>query len=145
LPRYASAGERKPLFLVREFSYSTKMTVKHISAITLIVSNMFRSAGFYKDLGFVRLLDGPNERFTSYKIGASFLNLASSSRDDARPQRLWGRLIFHVDDVDTLYQLALDKGLKPEAEPRDAEWGERYFHLRDPDGHGLSFSKVLEE
>jgi uncharacterized glyoxalase superfamily protein PhnB len=22
--------------------------------------------------------------------------------------------------------------------PRDAEWGERFFHLTDPDGHELS-------
>jgi len=27
---------------------------------------------------------------------------------------------------------------------RDAERGERYFHLLDPDGHELSFAKPLE-
>jgi uncharacterized glyoxalase superfamily protein PhnB len=27
--------------------------------------------------------------------------------------------------------------------PTDAPWGERYFHLRDPDGHELSFAKLL--
>ena len=27
--------------------------------------------------------------------------------------------------------------------PRDAEWGERYFHIADPDGHELSFAKPL--
>ena len=27
--------------------------------------------------------------------------------------------------------------------PRDAEWGERYFHLTDPDGHELSFARPL--
>jgi catechol-2,3-dioxygenase len=25
----------------------------------------------------------------------------------------------------------------------DAEWGERYFHLTDPDGHELSFARPL--
>src|SRR5438094_9365715 len=24
--------------------------------------------------------------------------------------------------------------------PRDAEWGERFFHVTDPDGHELSFA-----
>jgi uncharacterized glyoxalase superfamily protein PhnB len=27
--------------------------------------------------------------------------------------------------------------------PTDAPWGERYFHLRDPDGHELSFAKLV--
>jgi hypothetical protein len=27
--------------------------------------------------------------------------------------------------------------------PRDAEWGERFFHLTDPDGHELSFAWPL--
>jgi len=33
--------------------------------------------------------------------------------------------------------------LDPDSTPRDAEWGERYFHLTDPDGHQLSFAKRL--
>jgi hypothetical protein len=32
--------------------------------------------------------------------------------------------------------------LKPEITPRDAEWGERFFHLVD-DGHELSFARLL--
>jgi uncharacterized glyoxalase superfamily protein PhnB len=27
--------------------------------------------------------------------------------------------------------------------PSDAPWGERYFHIRDPDGHELSFARRL--
>ncbi len=30
-----------------------------------------------------------------------------------------------------------------EAPPRDAKWGEGYFHLADPEGHELSFSIPL--
>ena len=43
-----------------------------------------------------------------------------------------------------MYARAIAQGLYPEAAPRDAEWGERYFHLLDPDGHELSFAKALE-
>jgi len=32
--------------------------------------------------------------------------------------------------------------LAPEA-PLNASWGERYFHLHDPDGHELSFARPL--
>ena len=34
--------------------------------------------------------------------------------------------------------------LAPEAAPADAPWGERYFHITDPDGHELSFAKRLD-
>ena len=27
--------------------------------------------------------------------------------------------------------------------PRDATWGERYFHIVDPDGHELSFAQPI--
>jgi hypothetical protein len=33
--------------------------------------------------------------------------------------------------------------LDPDTTPADAEWGERYFHLTDPDGHEISFAKPL--
>ena len=35
-------------------------------------------------------------------------------------------------------------GYQIEAPPRDAEWGERFFHLTDPDGHELSFAWPLK-
>ena len=35
-----------------------------------------------------------------------------------------------------------DHGFDPEI-PQDASWGERYFHMRDPDGHELSFAPPL--
>ena len=42
-----------------------------------------------------------------------------------------------------LYHHAITGGLKPDTKPRDAEWGERYFHITDPDGHELSFAHPL--
>jgi uncharacterized glyoxalase superfamily protein PhnB len=42
-----------------------------------------------------------------------------------------------------MHSLAFEAGFVPEFEPRDAAWGERYFHLRDPDGHELSFPRPL--
>ena len=55
----------------------------------------------------------------------------------------WGRVIFYVSDVDALHQRALAAGYRPTTSPRDAEWGERFFHLDDPDGHELSFARPL--
>jgi catechol 2,3-dioxygenase-like lactoylglutathione lyase family enzyme len=40
-------------------------------------------------------------------------------------------------------KLLKDRGFNPEI-PRDASWGERYFHMLDPDGHELSFAQPLQ-
>ena len=52
-------------------------------------------------------------------------------------------MIFYVADVDALYERALAAGCQSTTAPRDAEWGERFFHLIDPDGHELSFARPL--
>ena len=46
-------------------------------------------------------------------------------------------------DVDAMHETVVGAGHVPEFTPRDAPWGERYFHLRDPDGHELSFARPL--
>jgi uncharacterized glyoxalase superfamily protein PhnB len=52
-------------------------------------------------------------------------------------------VIFHVSDVDAFYSQAVAAGLKPDTAPADAPWGERFFHLTDPDGHELSFARPI--
>jgi catechol 2,3-dioxygenase-like lactoylglutathione lyase family enzyme len=59
------------------------------------------------------------------------------------PAGRWGRLIFHVADVDAFWRHLTEKGFNPGI-PRDAQWGERYFHMTDPDGHELSFARPLK-
>ena len=50
-----------------------------------------------------------------------------------------------VDDVDAVHARAEGAGYHPATGPTDASWGERYFHIRDPDGHELSFARPLAE
>jgi catechol 2,3-dioxygenase-like lactoylglutathione lyase family enzyme len=116
------------------------LTVRRISAVTLAVRDMARSVGFYRLLGLRLLYGGEGAPFTSFAAGEGFLNLIASPDFDGR---WWGRVILHVDDVDALHAAAVRAGLRPEAAPRDAPWGERFFHLRDPDGHELSFARPL--
>ena len=54
----------------------------------------------------------------------------------------WGRLIFYVTDVDALWNHLKEWGFDPEV-PRDACWGERYFHMPVPDGHELSCARPI--
>jgi catechol 2,3-dioxygenase-like lactoylglutathione lyase family enzyme len=115
-------------------------SVESINAVTLGTRDMARAVRFYAALGFPFAYGGPDATFTSYAFGGSHLNLIAETHG---PINWWGRVIIHVSDVDALYQCALDAGLVPESAPADASWGERYFHIRDPDGHQLSFAKRL--
>jgi catechol 2,3-dioxygenase-like lactoylglutathione lyase family enzyme len=89
-----------------------------ISAVTLATHDMKRAVHFYRALGFELASGGETAGFTSFAVGAGYLNLIVAPRE------------------------ARAAGLAPEA-PRDAEWGERYFHLTDPDGHELSFARPI--
>jgi catechol 2,3-dioxygenase-like lactoylglutathione lyase family enzyme len=117
-------------------------SIDSINAVTLATHDMARAVEFYASLGFKKHYGGSTADFTSFRVGDGFLNLIAQPTD--RSWSWWGRLIFHVSDVDATHDLAVSNGLEPETPPRDAEWGERYFHLTDPDGHELSFAKPLE-
>jgi len=112
-----------------------------ISAVTLATHDMARAVRFYRALGFEMAYGGEQAAFTSFRVGTGYLNLTAEAPH--RTWSWWGRLVLHVSDVDALYLHARALGLAPEAPPRDAPWGERYFHLTDPDGHELSFARPL--
>jgi catechol 2,3-dioxygenase-like lactoylglutathione lyase family enzyme len=112
-----------------------------ISAVTLGTHDMGRAVRFYRALGFELVSGGEAQSFTSFAVGPGHLNLIAVP-PGAR-WSWWGRVILHVEDVDELHARARFAGLAPPAPPRDAEWGERYFHLTDPDGHELSFARPL--
>ncbi|HZB90440.1 MAG TPA: TIGR03668 family PPOX class F420-dependent oxidoreductase [Stellaceae bacterium] len=115
--------------------------IRSISAVTLATHGMARAVRFYRDLGFDLIAGGEQADFTSFRVGTGYLNLIAAPAE--RRWSWWGRVIFHVEDVDALHARAIAAGLHPEAPPRDAPWGERYFHLSDPDGHELSFARPL--
>ena len=115
--------------------------IESLSAITLATHDMAAAVRFYRALGFVPRYGGETAGFTSFAVGGGYLNLIAQPAE--RRWSWWGRVIFYVADVDALYERAIHAGLTPQAPPRDAEWGERYFHLTDPDGHELSFARPL--
>lgn len=115
--------------------------IESISAITLATHDMARAVRFYEALGFDQLYGGESASFTSFRVGSGYLNIVAAPAE--KQWKWWGRVIFYVSDVDALYERALAHSMQPEAAPRDAEWGERYFHLTDPDGHELSFARPL--
>jgi catechol 2,3-dioxygenase-like lactoylglutathione lyase family enzyme len=115
--------------------------IESIDAITLASHDMARAVAFYSALGFRLTYGGADAPFTSLAGRDCYLNLTLQPSE--KEWSWWGRVIFHVSDVDAIYERALAAGLTPDTRPRDAEWGERYFHITDPDGHELSFAKRL--
>ena len=58
------------------------------------------------------------------------------------------RIIFQTEDVDTLYYYLRNDDTvsnlgKFETKPTDADWGERYFQMRDPDGYEIVFATPI--
>ena len=118
------------------------MTIRQINAVTLAVRDMGRAVEFYRDrLNLPMLYGGESASFTSFRIGEGHLNLTLAPEGG---WNWWGRLIFYVDDVDALYRRVVEAGLTTSTTPQNASWGERYFHIADPDSHELSFAMPLE-
>jgi len=124
------------------------MKVTKISAVTLPVSDMKKSVDFYSKIpNFKIVYGGTNAQFTSFLIDdaiKSYLNLKLSKTCSID----FGRIIFYTDDVDDLFTYMQDDKTvselgKFESKPQDAIWGERFFHMLDPDGYKLSFATPL--
>ncbi|HKC00499.1 MAG TPA: VOC family protein [Terriglobales bacterium] len=86
--------------------------VEKITAVTLRVANMEASVRFYKDvLGLEIIYGSEGSYFTSLrtKDGHTILNL-----EHGNASIRWGRLIFHVSDVDRFWAYLMEKGFHPD-------------------------------
>jgi catechol 2,3-dioxygenase-like lactoylglutathione lyase family enzyme len=142
------------------------MKVYRISAITLKVKDMEKSCQLYLKIPGFRLTYGgaPSDSFTTFEIGKesnTYLNLEliedpdrsydfykKSNLEKTKGSEDFGRIIFHVEDVDRLYSYMkhdeyISKSIVFEDEPTNAPWGERFFHIRELNGYQLSFAQPL--
>lgn len=117
--------------------------VESVSAITLITGDMEASVAFYAVLDLEVVFGGAADMFTTFKVSeGQFLNLQFDSSWRS-PERVWGRFILWVDDVDAVHEAFVTAGYSPSMAPADAPWGERYFHIVDPAGHEVSVARRL--
>jgi uncharacterized glyoxalase superfamily protein PhnB len=94
---------------------------------------------FYRTLGLDVTYGGPDAPFTTLRADQAVINLrrAAVGGDSA-----WSRVILRVRGVDALHRELAGKGVVAPA-PRNAEWGERYFEVQDPQGVVISFAELL--
>ena len=101
---------------------------------------------FYQGLGFQLLYGGPQALFTSFQVGDGYLNLQAGPVSGLAPrQQVCGA--DHLQGSTTWTPCIGGRrqaGYRPATAPADAPWGERYFHIRDPDGHEVSFARPLD-
>ena len=126
------------------------MKVTKVSAITIFAKSMNDSCMFYSRLPkFEISYGGPDSNFTSFQINQSpdmYLNIQPLSLKQKTESVC--RIIFHTEDVDALYYyLRNDDKVSNlgefETNPTDADWGERYFQMRDPDGYPIVFATPI--
>lgn len=117
-----------------------------LNAITFVTADMAASCAFWQAAGLQTAYGGPDATFTSFRAGGgTFVNLsgAEAASGVAASDTLWGRIIIHVDSPDVVHAALTAAGYAPHAEPADAPWGERYFHVTDPDHNEISFACPL--
>jgi len=111
-----------------------------ISAITLRVTSMTESVRFYRDmLGLKLVYGGEESSFSTFSIERNYLNLQLSGSTVTE----WGRVVLHCTDVDRMHARLKSLGYAF-PQPKDAPWGERFFHIKDPDGHELSIAQPIK-
>ena len=118
---------------------------------------MKNSCQFYSSIPkFELTYGGPDTNFSTFRINESpemFLNIELQEQIIDKTKSVDNehfRIIFHTDDVDALYYYLRNDDTfsslaKFDTKPTDAEWGERFFQVRDPDGYPIVFATPLSK
>ena len=97
-------------------------------------------------------MPGPDGRImhAQFRIGDSAVMLVDENRAYGMlgPKAVGGTPVtihLYVDDVDAVYQRAVDAGATARMPPADMFWGDRYGVLEDPFGHHWSIATHKRE
>lgn len=120
---------------------------------TLVVSDLDRSVPFYRDVLDMTVAERRGSR-VAFETGECTLVLEEEFDEEtfeayglSPPGDDPGRGVvvgFRYDDVEAVYDRAVDAGAEILTEPREADWGERLFLVEDPDGYVVDVVEVLE-
>jgi catechol 2,3-dioxygenase-like lactoylglutathione lyase family enzyme len=128
------------------------MTLKHISMISIPVTDQEKAKDFYVDgLGFTVTVDFLMDAQTAGSAGAGArwlmltppgggadITLVTWFRETMAPGS--AKLALACDNVDKTYAELTGRGITPNNEPQDAPWG-RWFGVDDPDGNNWLISE----
>jgi PhnB protein len=119
----------------------------------IAVRNGDKAIEFYKKAfgattGYIMRSPDGKVGHAEIRIGNSKLMLSDEMPQSgcSAPETLHGStgsLMLYVDDVDSVFQQAVQAGAKPQVQPADMFWGDRFGRVIDPFGHpwGLATHK----
>ena len=121
----------------------------------LAVENAAEAIDFYKRAFGAEehfRMPGPNDTIAhaEIKVGDSVVMLSDPfPQASVRPPKEVGgvsaSLFMYVEDVDAVFNQAIDAGASSTMEPADQFWGDRFGTVTDPFGHLWSISTHIED
>jgi PhnB protein len=127
----------------------------HTATPYLTVRNGTQAIEFYKRAFGAQeksRMAGPDGKLmhAELKIGDSIVMLADEmpGSDCRSPQSLngtTGSVFLYVNDVDSVFNQAIQAGAKQVAAPQDMFWGDRFGKLSDPYGHSWALATHKED
>jgi catechol 2,3-dioxygenase-like lactoylglutathione lyase family enzyme len=125
-----------------------------LDQVNLVVSDMQRSAEFYRKLGLSLDEGGSPDWSLHHRSGGASAEGASLDLDSRAFAAQWGRvdrsgpvLGFRVptrEDVDRIYAELTAAGHAGQQPPYDAFWGSRFAVVQDPDGNPVALMSPPE-
>ena len=110
-----------------------------VEGLTLRVDDVQRSRDFYLRLPGARLVHERPGQFALVQVGQARVQLLPAADLPPDAPR------FHVEatspDVDALYQELHKAGVPTDGPPSDKAWGDRSFHVIDPDGNEIEVAR----
>jgi PhnB protein len=125
----------------------------HTATPYLVVNGAAQAIEFYKKaFGAQELfrMAGPGGKIAhaEIKIGDSPIMLSDEMMGNKSPQALGGSpvgVFLYVENVDTVFDRAINAGAKEEMRPTNMFWGDRFGKLTDPFGHSWSLATHVED
>lgn len=119
----------------------------------LVVSDAAGAIDFYKRaFGASELarMGAPGGKIghAELKIGDSMIMLSDEMMGNRSPQTLGGSpvsIFLYVEDVDSVFNKAIEAGAKQDTPPTDMFWGDRFGRLTDPFGHAWALATHIED
>lgn len=108
------------------------------------------STKFYKKLGFDVIRSAYDHSVLALNnFEITLVNMRDEDKfahDSMSGDKGSGMYVYiRVEDVDSKYNELIGKGFKPATKPKDWQWGNREFILKDPDGYKLCFWQSVRE
>jgi uncharacterized glyoxalase superfamily protein PhnB len=102
------------------------------------------SEKFYKKLGFeVTESDEMHSTVDLHGFRIILVNMREDdkfAKDSMSSEKGRGMYVYiRSDDVDVTYKEVVNSGIAPLTDPKDWDWGNREFIVKDPDGYKLCF------